>query len=738
MKLLPGERLPGSGPPHQPGGYLVTEVIGETPWSGLYGARKILYNFDFTAKRPRETDDKEWLDVLLRTVNYPRLDSAEYVTGRRALARAEGTVILANRGSNLWPEPLDLLELTNTRDPFTFARGIATGAACAQVAQAAQTRTVLGSSDPLAREPVVVLARPHGEPLARWLHTDPPTATLLSVIAELLEFVHSAHDDGLLLNSLSPSTLLVDRAGRMHYLGTDSVVPLTPAADLPDWRPFFPPERYPRGYSAPECFDPAAPRDRLTDLYAWAAIAYHVLTRDRPVQSALEQGQPWTRFGDSQFTRLQQALTAIPHGHVRNWAEQLGVNADALLAGWPHNLVMVLLLCLSPEPERRPPTVADLRVWMIAPPPPPPLAALALRLPRSDTVRLFCHAPEAGPDLDVIVRRGSGTYPATPQEGQPVAEMAPSGWVEDTCPRVPCPTGSADDPLNPAGDAARYTFFARRRHPPPTPPGSGGVGGGSCSAATLAYLLEPYPTNIRRLAEVGAKSDSPDEPEPPRVALLFHALDTARTADALLPSPLPQVRGWALRRVTAARRLPGASPALETLLLRALQDPVQGLRLEAVTGLLAGPTPPPEPLVRRVFEILAAIHPEDCSPAARVLRKAGVREERLRLALAAVKQDLPANCPACGIELPDRDLAAHLTSAHGYLEMAGELLPRGEALARLWERVFRAGDTTAHDRLSELLLGAGGEGAYLAALEAQVAQRANPSVVARGPERATT
>src|SRR5207245_2819559 len=84
-----------------------------------------------------------------------------------------------------------------------------------------------------------------------------------SVVAELLEFVAGAHADGLLLNGLGPSALLVDRAGRTHYLGTDTAVQMTgPAGGKAgfDWQRFFPPERYPRGYSAPECFDPAAPR----------------------------------------------------------------------------------------------------------------------------------------------------------------------------------------------------------------------------------------------------------------------------------------------------------------------------------------------------------------------------------------------------------------------------------------------------------------------------------------------
>src|SRR5262249_25283657 len=159
--------------------------------------------------------------------------------------------------------------------------------------------------------------------LVRWLQGGPRIGAVLSVVAELLEFLGAAHADGVLLNGLGPSSLLVDRAGRLHYLGTDAAVPLsTPAAD---WQPFFPPARYPRGYSAPECFDPAAPRDTRTDVYAWAAIAYLVLTDERPAQLAFEQGQPWARFGDAQVTRAAQVLKALPEDRVAVWAEQLGI-----------------------------------------------------------------------------------------------------------------------------------------------------------------------------------------------------------------------------------------------------------------------------------------------------------------------------------------------------------------------------------------------------------------------------
>src|SRR5215831_14964801 len=102
MKLHVGERLPGAGPPSHPGGYVVTCAVSETPWYGLYTGKKVFYNFDFTARRPRETDENEWLDVYLRTVNYPRPDDPADVAERRARARAEVRRILGNRTSNLW------------------------------------------------------------------------------------------------------------------------------------------------------------------------------------------------------------------------------------------------------------------------------------------------------------------------------------------------------------------------------------------------------------------------------------------------------------------------------------------------------------------------------------------------------------------------------------------------------------------------------------------------------------
>ena len=227
MKLTVGERLEGAGPAHQPGGYVVTAVLRETPWYGLYVGKKIFYNFDFTAKRVRETDDVEWLDVYLRANRYPILDDPSYVQQRRALARAEVRAILGNRHSNLWPEPLDLLEVENTRDPFGFSLdGVRAG------------------------EPIVVYTRPQGRFTPDWQQQILPISSILAVLAELLEFAKQAHNEGLLLLGLGPSSLLVDASDRVHYVGTEMVLSQqsillkesTPAAV---WQRLFPSEPLP-------------------------------------------------------------------------------------------------------------------------------------------------------------------------------------------------------------------------------------------------------------------------------------------------------------------------------------------------------------------------------------------------------------------------------------------------------------------------------------------------------------
>jgi hypothetical protein len=319
-------------------------------------------------------------------------------------------------------------------------------------------------------EPIIVFAQPQGEPLARWRQGVLPLSWVLSALAELLEFIRAAHGDGMLLNGLGPGSVLVDRVGRVHYLATDMVVEMNPgtrvataldASPSIDWARHFPPERYPRGFSAPECFDPAQPRDGRTDLYGWGTIAYFLLTGDRPAQLAVNQGQPWARFEEPQFARLTRALRSVPPALVRIWAEQLAVDGDALAAGWPANFVTTLRHCLRPDRLQRPAAVADLRGWLVAPPPPPVPAVLAVRVARQGPVRILLDTRDLQPSLGLVVRRGVGAQPVTPGEGELIAEGPLRSSVED----LGLMAATAGQPARALADvptaSLSYTVFTR-------------------------------------------------------------------------------------------------------------------------------------------------------------------------------------------------------------------------------------------------------------------------------------
>jgi hypothetical protein len=709
MRLHVGERLPGAGLSDHAGAYVVTGVATETPWYGLYTAKKIFCNFDFTAKRPRPTDENEWLDVFLRTIHYPRLDDPDYVAERRARARAEARRILANRTSNLWPEPIDLLEIPNTRDPFTFAPS---------------------AQEHAGTEPVLVFARPQGEPLARWIQNVQPLSWVLGVLAELLEFIRAAHGDGLLLNGLGPGAVLIDRVGRVHYLGTDMVLERTPGTHLGpgpesgpavDWVRHFPPERYPRGFSAPECFDPARPRDRRTDLYGWASIAYFLLTGDRPAQLALNQGQPWALFQDAQFVRLDRALRSVPPVHVRNWAEQLGVDSAALVEGWPGNLRAVLQQCLRPDLRQRPASVADLRAWLTVPPPPPVPAALAMRAAPDQPIKILIDVRTVVPNTRIMVRRGIGFQPITPEEGELVVESAPLPVVVDEGWMMPLIEGSRPA-HRAAGLSLHYAVFTRvtteNRE--------------SFSVAAAADVIEVRPADIRRYAEGDAAPGSTDEPEPSRIRLLYEVFDPVDLAEILLASPLPQVRHWAIMRLTRAPR----TEAAQDLLWRTLQDAVPAIRLESARGILEGGARPSLILVRRVVDALGGGDTDESIRAARSLLQIGVAGDVVGDTVAALERDRPTVCPECGLHLPIGDRPEHLTSAHGYVDVFGSLLPRPEGLARLWNRTFTQADRPAHERICQLLGAAGRSStgdrpAYVAALEAELKRRGDELLSAR-------
>src|SRR6266852_5615246 len=83
-----------------------------------------------------------------------------------------------------------------------------------------------------------------------------------------------------------------------------------------------------------------------------------------------------------------------------------------------------------------------------------------------------------------------------------------------------------------------------------------------------------------------------------------------------------------------------------------------------------------------------------------------------------------AFCPECGRVLGDGDPRDHFLREHGYVDLAGIVMPPAAALTCWWDRVFTTGDVQAHDRVCQLLAAGPvpqtGQSPYSVALDAQL------------------
>jgi uncharacterized C2H2 Zn-finger protein len=657
MRLHVGERLEGAGPLHQPGGYIVTSVVRETSWYGLYAAKKIFYNFDFSAKRVRETDEVEWLDVFLRTNRYPILDDPAYVQQRRALARAEVRSVLGNRHSNLWPEPLDLLEIENTRDPFAFSTDGA--------------RTA---------EPIVVYARPSGLFLPQWQKQIVPISSIFSVLAELLEFMRQAHAENLLLLGLGPPSLIIDASDRVHYVGAEMALSrqstlLKETTPTALWQRLYPADRFARGHAAPECFDPNQRPDARADLYAWGALAYTLFTGVDLGQLAQEQGRPWVTLAETHFVPLQKYLVQLPANNLRGWAEQAGIDPDRLLQDWPQKFLTAFRLLLSVDPGRRPCSVAELLAWL-ADPPPPPLAGLIALHTDADTAKLLLDCTGVDMDLEMTIQCGKSAPPRLPDEGATIAQ----GPLRPVI-------GLHNLPVT--AEPIFYTAFTRRRN----------GDGAAYSPGVSAQLWQPDGRNLRQWVESEASAAFDAEQTPTRVGMVLGALDAGAVADSLLASTLPRVRAWGLRRAEQSARTQGWSAGTEALLWRFLSDPnLERRQAAAITLWHSHPTASDEVLLR-ILEALETPPIDAPVPLGHFLRQLQISEQRVHIVLQQFETRRPTTCPICRKPLTLGERGAHLQAEHGYVQYHGDLLPAEAVLARLWERTLQWQDRRAHEEL---------------------------------------
>ena len=646
--------------------YRITEVLAETPWSSLYRAKKVFHNFDFKDRRLVEVEDDECLDVFVKTLAYPTLDQRAYVSDRRDLAWFEAKKVLGCRKTNLIPEPLGFLEVRNDEDVFAFPRA--------------------GSL--AGKEPILICEAIHGESLARWRQQrQPDLLQILRVLGELLDLIGTFHGEKMLINNVGPATFWIDAAHRVHFMGTENVVD---RAKAESFRFLFPPERYSRGFAAPELTQPGPPPSQESDLFGWAAIAFFLITGQSPARIAAEQQTPWARFESHHRQLLYEALQSLNGDQIGNAQQWLGVEGTRFSASWPGALVDGLLTCLETNSADRPPDVEALRQWWAKAPPPRVSQALAI-YHKEGRVTLQFSTLGLPATLTYTVRRKQSQAPRSLSEGLEVWSGTSVSMIEDVLPKLP--TGGKK------GGALAPWFYSVF---------SIDASGGSTSASLPRPVLAidgAVPNYCQQFAEQAAARFDPARGVaaiPLAELEILAALETFPfVATELLGSQDATVRGWALQLLhQRLRNVPSDQACRQLLQQRGLADTVYQLRCDAAAILVRTMTACNVAFVVQVLApALGGQGLDDRIRAVRGMARIGLSDRLVQEATRTFELDRPVNCEVCQQRYRAGDIDDHLIEVHRYVSLDGDVLPLREALKRLWQRVLVDYEPTAFQEL---------------------------------------
>ena len=635
--------------------YRITHVLSETPWSCLYRGKKVFRNFEFAKGTLTEAAEDECLDVLIRTLSYPRTDDRDYIKARREHSWFEAKQVLGCRHTNLIAEPLDYLEVRNDQDQFAFPR----------------------PGNIPTTEPVLVFETIHGDNLARWRQTARVDATRgLHVLGQMLEFLATLHDADFLLNVISPAAFWVDDLHRVHFLGTENVVDEKRAVT---WRSLFPNERYAQGFVAPELLQPNAPPSRQSDLYGWAALVWFLLTGDSPAKLAADQQQRWARFEPAHRERLHRELARLSPRQVAGVKRGLNIAGSRFESLWPDSFLDGLWTCLDTDLAQRPGSVADLRAWWGNPPPPPVPACIVVRKhPAAARIAFSTRRLRGGAQLQIS--RRFAQPPLSLKDGDVAWRGNTASPIEVV---VPLPPGSRRGQVV-AGDWC-FSIFAVETQGEIT----------SVSRATQARSLDGTSSGFRRaFAEslAGGASSLPEE-----VALLGELDPVEVVAAELLGSSEMRVRGWAVSLLERGVRAGSIGAACRRLLEdRGLADDENEVRLQAASTLIRTSVLVDVEMVVDLVQRMGGGAVDDMIRAARGFLALGVSVGVIDKAIEALEQEHRiVICVVCQQELRARELDQHLTTEHHYVPLDGKLLPFGQALTRLWSRVLQHFDAAA-------------------------------------------
>lgn len=693
MKLPVGARLPhdfAEIPADEPeviqrnrALYRVTEVLIETPWSCLYRGKKVFRNFEFSKGTLSEATDDECLDVLIRTLSYPRTDDRDYIKARREHLWFEAKKVLGCRRTNSIAEPLDYLEVRNDQDQFAFPRPGKIPAA----------------------EPILILETIQGMNLARWRQSAAAdVSAVIRVLGQTLQFFSTMHEESFLVNVVSPAGFWVDPLPRVHFLGTETVVDEKHATA---WRGLFPAERYAQGFVARELLQPTHAPTRRSDLFGWGALAWYLLTGDSPAKLAADQQQRWTRFGASHRERLKRDLFRWSSAQVKEFTRELGVSGNRFETHWPDSFLDGLWSCLEADPALRPGSVSDLRAWWENPPPSPVPACLNV-IQRDRTARILFSTSGLPTGIEFQISRQFGNGPQSRVEGEKVWSGSGSQNIQTRLPPDPGMTLDADSRRE-----WYFSVFAMETHGTTT----------TVSRPTIAINVDATVSGYRRLLAESLGSSAGSLPE--EILLLCDLSPIEVVAGELLESHSPTVRCWAIALLERGLGIEAISQSvLKQIESRALTDEDYEVRISAAGALLRATPFVDATSVANLAQRLSEGEIDNMIRAVRGFAAFGITASVIEAAIELLEQQHRfIACPECQQELRARDLDAHLKAEHKYVPFEGKLLPFGQALTRLWSRVLTQSDTASLSALAGHLQQRHGEravSAFASALSQQV------------------
>ncbi|MCA9042300.1 MAG: hypothetical protein KDA65_18250 [Planctomycetaceae bacterium] len=331
MSLEPGQRLPGLRWSH----YQVDQLQRGKAYSPLYSASKILFNHRYDEQEFYEASQEEWLPVWIRTTITPESNDAEELQSRIRLLRYEMESVLTTNCA--WtPLPLDWIEFpaTNKVDESPETEGKA-------------------SSLPAA---LLVFTKMNGETLKEAQATWPEDSLLrVRFLTEWLNFLQLLHDRKQCLGAISPEEILVDRSGQFQILATDRILPVVQTEPL---RWYYPPERYPVSFSAPEIREQNAGFDVRSDLYNWACFALYLVGGIDLEHRAPIEEEPLTSEELGKLSTNLEKLVTHYLVAMKSFAPGRFGKSEQLVVGiWR----AAILQALKTIPAERPATITELR-----------------------------------------------------------------------------------------------------------------------------------------------------------------------------------------------------------------------------------------------------------------------------------------------------------------------------------------------------------------------------------------